>query len=120
MAAIALPFAIVFFPLAAPALSGRAALEPGAISTADAPAHVGERVTVEGVVEEVHVARNGSATFLDFDGVYPFQPFAAVIFDQSRVGDVSDLQDRTVAVTGTIRLYHDRPEIVVDSRDQLT
>lgn len=118
-AAIAIPFVIVLLPMAAPALSGSAPLDSGAISTGDARAHIGSWQTVEGVVEEVHTARNGSATFIDLDGIYPFQPFTAVIFEQSRVGDVSNLEGKNVAVTGRIRMYRDHPEIIVDSRSQI-
>lgn len=118
-AAVIVPFLIVLLPVAAPALSGHPPLHPGAISTAQVRAYVGSNQTVEGLVEDVHVARSGRATFIDLDGSYPFQPFTAVIFDQASVGDVSDLQGKIIDVTGTVRMYRDHPEIVVDSRSQI-
>jgi DNA/RNA endonuclease YhcR with UshA esterase domain len=35
------------------------------------------------------------------------------------VGDVSDLVGRTVDITGEIRIYRGRPEIVISSRKQI-
>jgi DNA/RNA endonuclease YhcR with UshA esterase domain len=106
----------------APSFSTAAAtVTPTAISAEEAGAHDGSIATVEGVARQVHVARNGSATFIDFDGVYPNQPFSAVIFedDMPNVGDVSDLQGKTVDVTGKIRMYRGHSEIIVSSRSQL-
>ncbi|MGN6515027.1 MAG: hypothetical protein ACTHLR_04215 [Rhizomicrobium sp.] len=118
-AAIVIPFLIVLAPIAAPALSDPPSVHRGTISTAEAGSYVGSYKTVEGLAEDVHVARSGSATFIDLDGQYPLQPFTAVIFDQSRVGDVSDLEGRIIDVSGTIRFYHDHPEIIVESRSQI-
>lgn len=123
-AVILVPFALVLLPGAMPGvpqLSAATTVSPGAISAEDAAAHDGSLVTVEGVAREVHTARNGRATFIDLDGTYPDQPFSAVIFedDMANVGDVSDLEGHTVDITGTIRIYRDRPEIVVHSRRQI-
>jgi DNA/RNA endonuclease YhcR with UshA esterase domain len=104
----------------APSFSA-ATTAPAAISTEEAAAQDGNVATVEGVAREVHVARGGRATVIDFDGVYPDQPFSAVIFedDMANVGDVSDLEGKTVDVTGTIQMYHGHPEIIVSSRSQI-
>jgi len=127
-AVVIVPFLLVLLPGGSPdAPSVAASTEPvapfarNAISTEDAASHEGGYVTVEGFVREVHTARSGSATFIDLDGSYPFNPFTAVIFedDMSRVGDVSDLEGRMVDVTGTIRMYRGKPEIVVTSRSQI-
>ncbi|HSM94474.1 MAG TPA: hypothetical protein VLT91_00420 [Rhizomicrobium sp.] len=107
-AVVIVPFLLVLLPGATPGVPQlSAAPAPEAVSTEDAAAHDGRVVTVEGIAREVHVARSGSATFIDLDGTYPDQPFTAVIFadDMARVGDVSDLEGRTVDITGTIRMY---------------
>jgi hypothetical protein len=123
-AAVIAPFVLVLLPGGAPDAPRVAAATvsaPNAISTEDAAAHDGSFATVEGLVREVHIARSGSATFIDLDGVYPDNPFTAVIFDDdmARVGDVSDLEGRMVDVTGKIRMYRGRPEIVVTARSQI-
>lgn len=121
-AVIIVPFLLVLLPGATPGvpqLSAATSVGPDAISAEDAARHDGSLVTVEGVAREVHTARR--ATFIDLDGTYPDQPFSAVIFedDVAKVGDVSDLQGRTVDITGTIRMYREHPEIVVTSRSQI-
>jgi exonuclease VII large subunit len=106
--------ALLMSTLAMPALAG-------AVPAAEAASHVGQSVTVEGTVSEVHTARSGKATFIDIGGSYPNEAFTAVIFERSMssVGDVSGLAGKTVDVTGTIQVYEGRPEIVVSSRDQI-
>jgi DNA/RNA endonuclease YhcR with UshA esterase domain len=86
-----------------------------------ASSHVGQSVTVEGLVSEVHVARSGKETFIDMGGTYPNQTFTGVIFERSMaaVGDVSGLTGKTVDITGTIQMYQGKPEMIVTSRDQI-
>lgn len=89
-------------------------------TTAQAKAHAGEVASVVGTVENVFTSRSGNE-FLDLDGASRDAPFSAVIFaaDAAKVGDLSDLQGKRVAVTGKITLYHGKPEIIVHSRDAL-
>ncbi|MGC9953219.1 MAG: nucleotide-binding protein [Rhizomicrobium sp.] len=91
------------------------------IHPADARAHVGQTVTVEGVVSEVYNAARTNTTFIDMGGIYPNNVFTAVIFreDASVFPDVEALYGRTVDVTGAIRLYKGIPEIILNSADQL-
>lgn len=98
------------------------ATRPGTIPPEQTASHVGQTVTVEGSVSEVHTARSGSATFIDMGGSYPNNAFTGVIFaqDMATVGDVSGLAGKTVDINGEVRLYHDKPEILVTSREQIT
>jgi len=108
-AALGFALVVMFSPaLAATILAGQAA------------SHIGETATVEGTATEVKVSRGGT-TFVDIDGVYPSQTFTAVIFagDTVAVGDLSGLRGKTVDITGTIRLYRGKPEIIVKSRSQI-
>lgn len=122
-AVVIVPFLLVLLPGGSPGVPSLSAatMAPAAISAEDAAAHDGDEATVEGIVRNIHTAHSGSATFIDLDGVYPDNPFTAVIFedDMRKVGDVSGLQGRTVDVTGQIRMYRDRPEIIVSSRSQI-
>jgi hypothetical protein len=88
-------------------------------TTAEAKDHIGEDATVVGLVTKVSVARK--AEFLNFDGEYPNQLFSAVIFavDYDRVGEVKTYEGRKVAVTGTIKLFHGKPQITVKSSEAL-
>lgn len=88
-------------------------------SDAQAAAHMGENATVEGLVTGTHVSSKGTE-FINFGGRYPNQDFTAVIFASSASQiDVSQYYGKKVDVTGRIQLYRGKPEIIVNSPDQL-
>ena len=91
------------------------------IQSSDARAHVGQTVTVEGKVSNVHTARRSGAIFIDIGGRYPNNSFAVVIFsdDAGKFPDVAALVGKTVDVTGPVRLYRGKPEIVLSAPAQL-
>jgi hypothetical protein len=94
------------------------------IGPEDAAAHVGENATVCGVVESAHFASRsrGQPTFLNFGRPYPNQVFTALIWgsDRSKFDEPENtLQGKRVCVTGTIRLYRERPEVILSNPDQL-
>jgi DNA/RNA endonuclease YhcR with UshA esterase domain len=94
------------------------------ISPADAAGHVGETATVCGVVASAKFAATSRAqpTFLDMGQPYPNETFTAVIFgsDRSKFGEPeTTLSGKRVCVTGPIRDYRGRPEIVVSVPSQL-
>jgi DNA/RNA endonuclease YhcR with UshA esterase domain len=91
------------------------------IAPNEAREHVGQNVTVEGMVNEIHHAASGSATFIDMGGRYPNNPFTAVIFkdDAAKFPDVDALDGKMIDVTGSIRLYHGKPEIILNDAAQI-
>ena len=91
------------------------------IMPSDAPSHIGEHVTVEGIVMEVHHAASGRATFLNMGGRYPNNVFTAVIFvdDALKFPGIDLLQGKTVDITGTITPYKKRPEIILNDAEQI-
>jgi hypothetical protein len=92
-----------------------------AIPFAEAPQHVGQHVTVEGVVAKVFTSRNGN-TFLDFGAAYPNQLFTGWIPRESALSTdpaLWSLRGRRVKVSGIIELYRGKPEIKIVSTDQL-
>jgi hypothetical protein len=90
------------------------------IGPADVKAHVGQTVTVQAAVSDVHTGRGG-VTFIDIGGLYPDNAFAAVIFvsDLAKFPSVKTLKGKTVAISGPVVLYQDRPEIILKAADQL-
>ncbi len=102
--------------LTAPALAQTQPIAP-----ADAKTHVGETVTVEGAVSEVHHAASGKAIFIDIGGQYPDNAVAGVIFaaDAAKFPNVDALQGKTIDVSGKISLYHGRPEIILNDASQI-
>jgi hypothetical protein len=91
-----------------------------ALPDSEAAAHLGERVTIEGVVTGTPVTLNGTQ-FLDFGGLYPNQDFSAEISkaDAAQFHNVSDYDGKRVQVTGTMTLYHGKPELILTSPDKL-
>jgi DNA/RNA endonuclease YhcR with UshA esterase domain len=111
MKSIALVFALLM--LASPILAE-------AIPVTDAVRHVGQTATVEGEVSGVHTAKY--ITYIHMGGRYPNHIFTAVIFksESTAVGNISGLEGRNISVTGVIKLYKGKPEIVVKSKGQIT
>jgi DNA/RNA endonuclease YhcR with UshA esterase domain len=93
---------------------------PGAIHPAEAAKHVGKEVTVEGVVAQVSDLA-GEPIFLNFGGRYPDQVFAAVVLAVNRrwFPHPEKWEGKTVRVSGTVRLYRGKPEIVLSDPKQL-
>lgn len=90
------------------------------IAPGEVKAHVGQTVTVQAAVSDVHTGRAG-VTFIDLGGLYPDNEFAAVIFasDVAKFPDVKALKGKTVAISGPVVLYQNRPEIILKTADQL-
>jgi DNA/RNA endonuclease YhcR with UshA esterase domain len=90
------------------------------IAPADARKHVDQTVTVEGQVSDVHTTGSGTI-FLDIGGRYPDNAFAAVIFadDAGQFPDTDKFSGKTVDITGVVRLYKGKPEIILKSVDQI-
>jgi len=111
------PFVLAGLGLAgAWALAGPGNLEPG-----DIAAHAGQTITVTGTVSDVFTDRRSGVTFIDMGGAYPNNAFTAVIFpqDAGRFPDMPSLDGRTVKIAGLIRLYRDKPEIILRSPEQI-
>ncbi len=90
------------------------------IAPDEAKAHVGQTVTVHAAISDVHTGRGGT-TFLDIGGQFPDNEFAAVIFvsDLAKFPAVKTLKGKTVAISGPVVLYQDRPEIILKAAEQL-
>jgi hypothetical protein len=90
------------------------------IADTDAAAHVGQTVTVEGLVAVVYKSPKGGY-FLDFENAYPNEVFSGVVFAPSaaRFGDLTTYRGKRVQITGQIRLYKGKPEIILETPDQL-
>ena len=90
------------------------------IGLAEVKTHVGQPVTVEAAVSDVHTGRSG-VTFVDMGGRYPDNAFVAVIFaaDAAKFPNLSALEGKTVNISGPVQLYQGKPEIVLKSADQV-
>ena len=90
------------------------------IADTDAAKHIGEKVTVEGIVVEVFT--HGRNFFIDLGNPYPHQTLTGWIPENSELANESrffDLEGKKIRMTGTIELYKGKPEIKLMSKDQL-
>ncbi len=85
----------------------------------DAIGHVGEYAKVTGTVLSVYTAKSGM-TFFDYCKSYKTCPFNVVIFasDKTKFPDVQNFVG-DITVTGDIKSYQGKAEIIVKSPDQI-
>jgi DNA/RNA endonuclease YhcR with UshA esterase domain len=91
------------------------------VSDAQAEQHIGQNVTIEGVVTAVSTSRKGN-TFINFGEVYPNQTFTGWIPAGTPLASdasLQALQGKKVRITGRIELYRGKPEIRVLSKSQI-
>lgn len=112
--------AVVYFLTVLPLLSDVLSAQAPIIADSAAARHVGEAVTVEGYVAAVFTSRT-QTTFLNFGRAYPNQTFTAVIFRSaaSRFPNPRQWEGQRVRVTGQVRLYQGRPEIILEQPSQI-
>lgn len=92
---------------------------PVQISASEAKEHIGAQARVKGKIAEVNVG--GRVTRLNFERPYPKNPFTAVIFSANinQFPEIEKLKNKTVEISGKIAAYHERPEIVLTSSNQV-
>lgn len=86
----------------------------------EARQHVGQTQCVTGKVLRVKAMASG-VHFLDFCEDVQACPFTVVVFshDLADVGDIRRLAGRTIEIRGRLRLYDDRPEIILSRISQI-
>lgn len=88
----------------------------------DAAKYIGKTVTVEGRVSEVKFDDRSGVTFIDMGGRYPNHTFTGIIFSDStgKFPDVASYEGRIIGVTGMVRDYKGKPEIILRNPGQIT
>jgi hypothetical protein len=106
---------VILCPLAARAAS---------LAPEEAANHVGETATVCGTVASANYAAGsrGAPTFLNLGKPYPNHVFTAVIWgsDRPKFGTPESLAGKVICVTGEIKLFHARHEVVLHDPAKLT
>jgi DNA/RNA endonuclease YhcR with UshA esterase domain len=92
---------------------------PVKIGSADAAKHYDQEMIVTGTVAQVTV--RPAIVFINLDKPHPDSPFTAVIHTEftNDFGDLNLLQGKSVEIQGKVKNYHDKPEIVLESTNQL-
>lgn len=114
-----LPLLLGVIALAAPAQAGKAQAPP-VIAPEAAAKYVGREVIVQGTVTQIVLSVN-LTTHINFGGVYPNHVFTVSVFkaNQPLFADVRDYEGKRVEVQGVVRLYRNKPEIVLSERGQI-
>lgn len=104
----------------APESSKIASAVPAKIGTKDVTNYYDQTMIVTGKVVQVTI--RPTITYLNLDEKFPNSPFAVVIFHgkSSFYGDANALKGKTIEVRGKIKNYKDKPEMSLDSTNQLT
>lgn len=94
-------------------------LGDGQYSIEEAIDHVGENATVVGTVSKIFTSKSGTI-FLDFCEDFKKCPFSAVIFasDAAKFKDL-DKYKKEVRLTGLIKSYQGKAEIILDGPEQI-
>ncbi len=94
----------------------------GAIDACNAGNYIGQEKVVEGKVVDAYKSSTNTV-FLNFGKAYPNSCFTAVIFQSAAVNFPDNPQvyykSRIVRVTGQIKEYEGKPEIILDGRKQI-
>ena len=89
------------------------------LPASDAKSKVGDTVTIEAKVAEVN--KTEKIVRINLGARFPKQELTLVIFSAnfSKFEDVEKLEGKTVRVTGKITEYQKRPQIVLETKEQL-
>jgi hypothetical protein len=101
----------------APALPKTSIPAPLKIGTADADKYYDQTMIVTGKVAQITI--RPAVTFLNLDQPYPDSPFTVVIFHGTFIPGLKSLEGKSIEIRGKIKNYHDKPEIALDSTNQL-
>jgi hypothetical protein len=87
--------------------------------TYEAAKHEGEFASVRGFVADVYFSEK--AVFMNFEKKYPDHVFTAVVFksDWSKFQNLNQYKGKYVKITGVIKIYKGKPEIILKSPEQI-
>ena len=92
---------------------------PVRIKSTEAKSYIGEYAIVQGYVASVY--EREKVAYLNFEKSYPDNPFTATIFAKhfSDFDDLTQFENRTVEVKGKITEYKGKPQIILNSEEQI-
>ncbi|MEM4230373.1 MAG: thermonuclease family protein [Candidatus Pacearchaeota archaeon] len=92
------------------------------VSACNAKSYIGEEKIVEGKIADSYKSKTDTV-FLNFENIYPYQCFTAVIFSSDLVNFPENPHEyyagKTIRVKGKIRLYKNKPEIILKNQEQI-
>ncbi len=111
-----------FNPDSVPSISSSNNQQPtgSVIDYTDASKYIGEYKTVKGRIDNVFISSKNNS-FLNFCPNYKTCSFSATIFssDASKFSNIRGYEGKTVEITGLIKTYQGRPEIIINDPSQI-
>ncbi|MFA6404742.1 MAG: phospholipase D-like domain-containing protein [Candidatus Paceibacterota bacterium] len=91
------------------------------IDYTEALQYVGKYAQVRGTIVKVYKS-SSDTIFIDYCKISSKCPFSIVIFasDADKFKEISKLQGKQITVTGIIKVYKGKAEIIVNSKEQIT
>lgn len=89
------------------------------ISSKEVRKHIGDSLNVTCLVAEVFL--NEKVAYLNMENKFPKNIFSCAIFSSkfTEFGDLTEYKDRIVEVTGKISTFRNKPQIILNSKDQI-
>lgn len=111
---------VIFFLFVCFTFNNYSQTENPKYSVSEAKNHIDEYATVSGTVSQVFISKKGTV-FFNMGGFYPKHTFTAVIFknDVKNFSDVYKYEGKEVEITGIIKMYQGKPEIILKSPNQI-
>jgi DNA/RNA endonuclease YhcR with UshA esterase domain len=111
---------IAVLTVVAPVQNAKPAQGPPVIAPEEASKYVGREVIVQGKVTQIVLSVN-LTTHINLGGIYPNHVFTARAFkvNQPLFANVRGYEGKVVQVQGVVRLYRNKPEIVMTERSQI-
>lgn len=85
--------------------------------------YLGRKLIIEGKVVDSHRDLKSNTVFLNFEKAYPNQCFTGVIFSSNLYKFIQKPEDyylnKTVRITGEVKEYQGRPEIILETLNQI-
>ncbi|WP_339888581.1 hypothetical protein [uncultured Flavobacterium sp.] len=84
----------------------------------------GKKVTICAKVQGIFISnKTKKTTFINFGKPYPKEKFVVVIFEKDLINFSYDipthLKNKTVCITGIVKMYKGKPEIVATKEEQI-
>ena len=94
------------------------------IKLEDVSKHIGDSVTVCGLVADMRYFENSKnkPTLLNIGAKHPDAPLTLIIWEDARAlftTKPEDLNNKNICITGRIILYKEKPEIVIEKPEQI-
>ena len=91
------------------------------VSPDSAKFYEGKIISVCGEVKQVNTSSQ-KTTYINFGEVYPNATFTVVVFSDSTLNfsyPLESLKGKNVCVTGLLKLYKGRPQIIIEHSEQI-